>query len=84
MVVVLRLYMLEQCPELNFGHQLKLVILLLFYKFLMHLGVHHTLLLLSSSYVAYTSSVHGSNMEELFGIFGVFLVEICSTMVSFC
>ena len=32
-VVVLRLYSLEQCPDLNFGHRLKLVNLLLFTSF---------------------------------------------------
>ncbi len=33
MVVVMRLYLLEQCPELNFGHRQKLVILLHFTSF---------------------------------------------------
>jgi hypothetical protein len=33
MVVVLRLYSLEQCPELNFGHRQKLIILLRFTSF---------------------------------------------------
>ncbi len=31
-----------QCPKLILGHQLNLVILLLFTSFLIHLGVHHT------------------------------------------
>jgi hypothetical protein len=32
-VVVMRLYLLGQCPELNFGHRLKLLILLRFKSF---------------------------------------------------
>ncbi len=32
-MIVLRLFLLEQCPELNFGHQIKLVILSLFTSF---------------------------------------------------
>ncbi len=40
------------------------------------MGLSTSLLLpLSSSYMAYTSSVHVPNMRDLFSIFGAFLVE---------
>jgi hypothetical protein len=41
-VVVLCLYLSEQCPELILGTLIKTRNFVTFYKFLSHLGVHHT------------------------------------------
>jgi hypothetical protein len=41
-VVVLHLYLLEQCPELILGTLIKTCNFVTFYKFWSHLGMHHT------------------------------------------
>ncbi len=42
MVIVLRLYSLEQCLKLILGTSIKTCNIVTFYKFLIHLGMHHT------------------------------------------
>jgi hypothetical protein len=41
-VILLHLYLLEQCPKLILGTLIRTRNFVTFYEFLIHLGVHHT------------------------------------------